>query len=50
VYSYLSAISFGTPASSTEMIVGFGAAALVCGVATLLPIELARRRLEKLER
>ena len=50
VYSYLSARSFGTPADATEMIVGFGLAMLLCGVATLLPIRIALARLEAVER
>ena len=51
VYSYLRARMWntGTP-DPTEMIVGFGAAALVCVIATLVPIAIARRRLERVER
>jgi hypothetical protein len=33
-----------------EMIVGFGGAALLCIAATLVPIEVAQRRLEAVER
>lgn len=50
VYGYLSARFYGTPASRAETIAGFGAAALLCGGATLLPIIVARRVLERTER
>ncbi|MEO6526901.1 MAG: hypothetical protein ABIP93_09780 [Gemmatimonadaceae bacterium] len=50
VYSYLSARLYGTPTSITEMVLGFGAAALLCVAATLVPIGIATRRLEAVER
>ena len=50
VYSYLSAVAFGTGAEPTEMLVGFGLAATVCVAATLLPLRFAVRRLTALER
>ncbi|MDB4884535.1 MAG: hypothetical protein JWL95_3301 [Gemmatimonadetes bacterium] len=50
VYSYLSARLYGTPTSPIEMLLGFGAAALLCAVATLVPIAIAKRRLEAVER
>jgi ABC-2 type transport system permease protein len=50
VYSYLSAQFYGTPTYPMEMIVGFGAAALLCVAATLIPIGIAKRRLEAVER
>src|SRR5215203_2461169 len=50
VYSYLSARLYGTPTSMTEMAFGFGLAALLCVVATIVPIRIARRRLEAVER
>jgi ABC-2 type transport system permease protein len=50
VYSFLSARFYGTPTSTTEMVAGFGAAGLLCIVATLVPIGIARRRLEAVER
>jgi ABC-2 type transport system permease protein len=50
VYGYLSARFYGTPTSMTEMIVGFGAAALLCVAATIVPIGIAQRRLEAVER
>jgi ABC-2 type transport system permease protein len=50
VYGYLSSRFYNTPADPREMIVGFGAAALLCVVATLVPIGVAMRRLEAVER
>jgi ABC-2 type transport system permease protein len=50
VYSYLSAEAFGTPTEPVQMVVGFGLALLVCTSATLIPIEIALRRLENVER
>lgn len=50
VYSYLSAQAFGGPTDLREMAVGFGAAALVCVTATLLPLRIALTRLEAVER
>ena len=50
VYSYLSAQFYGTPTSRGEMVLGFGLAAAVCVAATLVPIGIAQRRLEAVER
>lgn len=50
VYVYLSARAFGTPLDSTEMIIGFAAAAALCLVATFGPIRLAIYKLDRLER
>jgi ABC-2 type transport system permease protein len=50
VYGYLSARTFGTPTDATEMVIGFGLAALLCLLATFVPLQLAQRRLEALER
>ena len=50
VYGYLSAKAFGTAADPTEMVLGFGAAALLCVVATIVPIRMALTRLEAVER
>jgi ABC-2 type transport system permease protein len=50
VYNYLSAKLYGTPTSMTDMIVGFGAAAVLCTVATIIPVRVAMRRLEAVER
>ncbi len=49
VYGYLSARAFGTEANSLEMVVGFGAAALLCIAATVIPIQVALNRLESVE-
>jgi ABC-2 type transport system permease protein len=50
VYSYLQARTFGGRADPIEMIIGFGLAALLCVAATIVPIRIALRRLENLER
>jgi ABC-2 type transport system permease protein len=50
VYAYLGARMYGQPLNPSEMILGFGLAALLCGAATLAPIEMALRRLELVER
>ncbi|HYV99276.1 MAG TPA: hypothetical protein VE967_17600 [Gemmatimonadaceae bacterium] len=50
VYSYLSALANGGRASSVQMVAWFGFAALVCITATLLPLRIAQRRLEMVER
>ena len=50
VYAYLGARTFGTTADPTQMVLGFGLAALLCGAATLLPIRIALARLEAVER
>jgi ABC-2 type transport system permease protein len=50
VYGYLSAKLYGTPTSMTDMVFGFGLAALLCVVATIIPIRVAKRRLEVVER
>ncbi len=50
VYGYLAARFYGTPTSTTETVVGFGAAALLCVAATIVPIGVAQRRLEAVER
>jgi ABC-2 type transport system permease protein len=50
VYGYLSARFYGTKADATEMIIGFGLAALLCIAATIIPIGIAKRRLEATER
>jgi ABC-2 type transport system permease protein len=49
VYSYLSAYSFGTPHDPAAMAIGFGCAALLCLVATFVPIRVALHRLERME-
>ncbi len=50
VYSYLSAQFYGTPTSPLELWVGFGLAAGICVAATIVPIGIAMRRLEAVER
>ncbi len=50
VYGYLSAKFYNTPTDPTEMIIGFGLAAALCVAATIVPIGIARRRLEAVER
>jgi ABC-2 type transport system permease protein len=50
VYGFLAARAFGQPIEPTEMVLGFGAAALLCVLATLIPIRIAIRRLEAVER
>jgi ABC-2 type transport system permease protein len=50
VYSYLSAQAFRTATRPTEMVIGFGLAAALCVGATLLPIAIARKKLDGVER
>jgi ABC-2 type transport system permease protein len=50
VYGYLSAQFYGTPTYPAEMAFGFGMAALLCVAATLIPVGIAKRRLEAVER
>jgi ABC-2 type transport system permease protein len=50
VYGYLRALAYGTPADPTEMAIGFGLAALLCVAATLVPVRVALRRVEAVER
>ena len=51
VYGYLSSRALGTAEPPIgELVFGFGAAALVCVLATVVPISIALRRLEAVER
>ena len=50
VYSFLSARVYGTASDPREMIVGFGLAGALCVAATIIPIGIAKRRLEAVER
>jgi ABC-2 type transport system permease protein len=50
VYAYLRAKTFGTPLEPTEMVLGFGLAALLCVTATIVPLRVAHARLEAVER
>lgn len=49
VFTYLASKSFGTERDPMEMVFGFGIAAVLCVAATIVPIQIARRRLESLE-
>jgi ABC-2 type transport system permease protein len=49
VFTYLASKSFGSATDPVEMFWGFGLAALLCVVATVLPIRHARKKLESLE-
>jgi len=50
VYGYLSARAFGGPHDVTEMVVGFGLASVLCLCSTLIPIRVALKRLQTIER
>jgi len=50
VYGYLHARAFGSPSDVTEMALGFGLAAALCLCSTLVPIKVALRRLQAIER
>ena len=50
VYGYLSARAYGTAPDPMEMIIGFSAAALLCLVATIVPLRMAMTKLEAVER
>jgi len=50
VVSYLRARTFGEPTDPLGMTIGFGLAALLCVVVTIVPIRVALRRLENVER
>ena len=46
VFSYLASKSFGTEQDSMEMVLGFGMSAALCIAATVIPVRIARKRLE----
>ncbi|MES2180067.1 MAG: hypothetical protein V4550_19575 [Gemmatimonadota bacterium] len=50
VYGYIAAKYYRTPIEPTEMIIGFGLAAILCVATTIIPIGIAKRRLEAVER
>ena len=50
VYSYLRSRWLNAPASPSEMYLGFGLALVLCLTATLVPIRVALRRLDAIER
>ena len=49
VFSYLASKSFGSDRDPAEMIWGFGLSFAVCAIACVVPMRVARRRLEALE-
>jgi ABC-2 type transport system permease protein len=50
VVTYLRAKTFGEPNDPAAMVVGFGLAAILCLAATIVPIRIAMKRLENVER
>jgi ABC-2 type transport system permease protein len=50
VLRYLRTVAFNEPTDATEMFIGFGLAAALCVVATLVPIRIALRRLDTMGR
>jgi ABC-2 type transport system permease protein len=50
VYLYLRSQTFGEAFNPMEMGIGFGLAALLCASATIIPIRIAKTRLENVER
>jgi ABC-2 type transport system permease protein len=50
VMGYVNTLAFGGTPDPRDMVIGFGAAAIVCLLATFVPIQIARRRMEKVER
>jgi ABC-2 type transport system permease protein len=50
VYGYLRAMTFGGTPEAIDMVLGFGVAGLLCLAATVIPIQIAKSRLEKIER
>jgi ABC-2 type transport system permease protein len=50
VYLYLQAQAFGGTAEPRDLVAGFAGAAVLCLLATFVPIRIAQRRLEALER
>ena len=50
VYGYLRAMAFGGTPDAAEMVIGFGVAGALCLAATVVPIQIAKSRLEKVER
>src|SRR5688500_5043196 len=50
VIGYLRARAFDEPTDPVAMVIGFGLAALLCITATVVPIRVALRRLEMIER
>lgn len=50
VVTYLRSKAFGEPGDPLWMVLGFGLAGLLCVAATVVPIKIALRRLERVER
>ena len=50
VVGYLRARAFGEPSDPLGMTLGFALAAALCLAATIVPIRIALRRLERVER
>ncbi len=50
VYGVISATAFGTELNPVELVFGFGAAFLLCVLATIIPVRVALTRLEAVER
>jgi ABC-2 type transport system permease protein len=50
VYTYLRAQAFDEPLEPAAMSIGFAAAIILCGLATVVPIRVAQARLNKIER
>ncbi|HEY4129313.1 MAG TPA: hypothetical protein VGM50_01755 [Gemmatimonadaceae bacterium] len=50
VYAYLSATAYGGEADQTQMVIGFGLAMIVCAATTIVPIQIALKRLATIER
>ena len=50
VYAYLRARTFGESAASGDLVVGFALAGALCLLAIFVPLAIARRRLESIER
>jgi ABC-2 type transport system permease protein len=50
VFTFLSSRIYGQDADIGEMVFGFGAAFMLCAVATVVPIRVALTRLEAVER
>jgi ABC-2 type transport system permease protein len=48
VFDYLAAKAFGVRREPIDMYIGFGAAGVLCLAATVVPIRMARARLEKI--
>jgi ABC-2 type transport system permease protein len=49
VFTYLASKSFGAKQDPMEMLIGFGLAGLVCVITTIVPLNIARKKLESLE-